>query len=117
MSVNSYIFLVSLLLVIYSLALQLLRHMTTCIATFHCIMPTLNDKWMIQTENLLRTYCVPDPFVWLKPQSDPHLIDKEARLREMKWLVKEHDSDSIPFLLTSDSRIPHWYSTLELEII
>lgn len=44
MSVNSYIFLVSLLLVIYSLALQLLRHMTTCIATFHCIMPTLNDK-------------------------------------------------------------------------
>lgn len=39
----------------------------------------------------------------LKPQSNPHLTEEEeAGLREMKGLIKEHDSDLVPFHLTSD---------------
>lgn len=79
--------------------------MTTSVATFHCIMPTLNDKWIIQIENLLSTYCEPDPFICLlspTPQSNPHLIDEEKKIGEMKWFIEEHDSDSIQILLTSD---------------
>lgn len=37
-----------------------------------------------------------------KPQNNPHLTEEETRLREMKWLIKEHNSGSTAFLLSSD---------------
>ena len=49
-----------------------------------------------------------DPIIYtlsLKPQSNPHLTEGEARLREMKGLIKEPDSDSVPFPLTSDPAV------------
>lgn len=85
-----------------SLKLQQLGYMATSRATFYCIMLILNDKWIIKIEHLLSTYCVPDTFIYavsLKAKSNLHLTE-EARLREMKWVFKELDSDLVPFLLT-----------------
>lgn len=62
---------------------------------------------------------MPDPFIYtlsFKPQSSLHLTE-EARLREMKLLIKGHASDSIPFFSDLISRILHEFSTLELESI
>ena len=91
-----------------SLKLQQLGYMATSRATFYCIMLTLNDKWIIKIEHLLSTYCVPDTFTYtvsLKAKSNLHLTE-EARLREMKWIFKELDSDLVSFLLTSVQNSP-----------